>query len=231
FMPAPDPKLSPAQATRDTRYSHRNSPRPSVPGCAGATPSRCRLTIPYPPFSVLRKCRNCAEMDASPYRVTALNSPSVSHVSQSAADSITSRMTSRCERNRRASYSPRPAATLSRTPGGSSASRAEPSAAPLVCRTDCFRIALPQLPGRPNPDSIVPSSAQSLACAFQFCRASAVPHRYLEILWPRASLPVLLIPRFIAPRKISWTVLRGRVLVVSNANHQPGRNTAFFISP
>jgi hypothetical protein len=48
--PAPSTLIS-----RVIRYSHTHSPRPSVPGRSGETPSRCRFTTSYPPFSDLRK--------------------------------------------------------------------------------------------------------------------------------------------------------------------------------
>ncbi len=108
-VPLPSPeKLARLGAPfpRSMRYSQTHSPRPSAQDRAVVAPSRCRLATSYPPFSNLRKCRNCAEIDASPYRVNARSSPSVSHVSQSAAASITSRIISRCDRSRLASYIP-----------------------------------------------------------------------------------------------------------------------------
>src|SRR5579864_6252633 len=96
----------PACKIRRMRYSHTHSPRPSADALPFTASSRRGLETSYPPFSNFRKCRNCAEMDASPYRVNARSSLSVSQVSQSAAASITSRITSLCERKRRASYSP-----------------------------------------------------------------------------------------------------------------------------
>src|ERR1700722_13341839 len=120
-----------APIPRVIRYSHTRSPRPSAPGRPRETPSRCRFRTSYPPFSDFRKCRSCAEIEASPYRVSALSSPSVSQDSQSAADSITSRIISRCDRNRRASYSPLLDNTLSRTPSGIRAKSAAPPPAPF----------------------------------------------------------------------------------------------------
>ena len=109
---------------RTIRYSQTHSPRPSSPA-PSASPRRCFPTS-YPPFSDFRKCRNCAEIEASPKRVSARSSPSVNHVSHSAAASITSRITSRCERNRRASYSPRRTATDACTASGNSPAPSSP---------------------------------------------------------------------------------------------------------
>src|ERR1700682_833628 len=57
---------------------------------------RCRFAITNPPYCNLRRCRNCAEMLAPPYRVKRSSSFSVSHAPYFAAVSITSRSTSRC---------------------------------------------------------------------------------------------------------------------------------------
>src|SRR5713101_2095137 len=73
-----------------------------------ATPLR-RFSTVYPPNCGFLMCRNCAEMEASPWAVMRASSRSVSQVSHSAAESITSRITSNCVRSRsrssRASYS------------------------------------------------------------------------------------------------------------------------------
>src|SRR6267154_2258431 len=74
------------------RYSHTTkcSSAPMTSAC------RTRFSSTYPPQFALRKCRNCAEMLVSPYRVNLPNSRSVIQAPYFPAASMTSRNTSRC---------------------------------------------------------------------------------------------------------------------------------------
>src|SRR6267154_2122513 len=74
------------------RYSHTTkcSSTPMTSAC------RTRFSSTYPPQFALRKCRNCAEMLVSPYRVNLPSSRSVIQAPYFPAASMTSRNTSRC---------------------------------------------------------------------------------------------------------------------------------------